>query len=746
MINQKQQHYNGQDMPEGLPATSSSVSSAHLIQIIWHHRVIVLMTTAVVMVIALVYLIQSTPYYKSTSRIYVEQEGPKIITQEQGVLTQSKNYLYTQSELIKSAPILDAVAADPVVAELKTFAKVDNPTGYLKGHIQVDIGKRDDIINITCESPYPEEAAFLVNSIVDSYITYHSTFKRTTSNEILKILRQGQVERDQELKEKRKLLLDFTRIHGAVSLDNEQDAIIMKRLGRLSEALTEVQLEMVQAKAEYDSANAMLGNPAQIKQLVQSQSPEGDSFLSDSQQQQLHEELEQLESQLEILMREVTTNHPNRQDIEIRIARQKRTIAEQEYKFAQAYCSVLVQRWMTAMEKEAQIRSVLEEQEKLAFEFNTYATEFAVLQSDLERTEKRSEIIHNRIKEISVTGDADVLNITILEFARAAGVPSSPQKNRTMALSLVLGLILGFTLALLNDWRSHCFHSAEEISAVTGVPVLGTIPAMNGQESVTSSGRMVSLYPTSPVSEAFRSLRTALHFGLPKQDSKILLITSATAGVGKTTLVSNLGVAMAQSGQRTLIIDGDFYKPLQHKIFKIKSPYGLTGVLLGKAGLDRAISRTAVNGLHVLPSGPITDNASELFNRPSFISIIKKLANKFDRVLIDSPPLLNVDDARILGALCDTTLLVLRAEKSNRKDTEIARDSLLSVGANLQGIVLNAARVSKKRYNYYRTYTNRSTPADPVQFNQLKDFIIKRDTVTADADRDNISSTTAPPD
>ena len=732
-------------MSEALPATYSGMSSTHLLHIIWQHRVIVLLTTASALVIALVYLIQSTPYYSSTSRIYVEQNGPKIITQEQGVLTQSKNYLYTQSELIKSTPILAAVAEDPVIAELKTFAKVDNPIAYLKGHLQVDIGKRDDIINITCESPYPNEAAFLANSIVDSYITHQSTFKHTTSNEILKILQKEKDKRDQELEEKRRLLLDFTRINGTVSLDNEQDAIIMKRLARLSEALTEAQLEMVQTKAEYDSASAMLSNPEQIKQLVQAQSPDGESLSSDS-QQQLYDELKQLQSQLETLMREVTANHPNRQSIEIRLARLKRRIAEQEYKFAQSYCGLLVQNWVTAMEKEAQIRTALEEQEKLAMEFNAQAVEFAVLQADLERTEKLSEILYNRIKEINVTEDADVLNINILEVARAAGGPSRPQKNRTMALALVLGLILGFTLALLNDWRNHCFHSAEEISAVTGVPVLSTIPTIDGKEPVTTCGRMVSLHPTSPAAEAYRSLRTALHFGLPKQDSKTILITSPTAGVGKTTLVSNLGVAMAQAGQRTLIIDGDFYKPMQHKIFKIKSPYGLTGVLLGKAGLDRAITRTAVNGLHVLPSGPLTDNASELFNRPSFTGIIKTLAQKFDRILIDSPPLLNVDDARILGALCDATLLVLKAENSHRKDTEIARNSLLSVGANLQGIVLNAARVSKKQYNYYRTYTNRSAPVDPVQFNQLKTFLMKRESVTADVDQDNIPSTTAPPD
>ena len=726
VINQRRQHNNTQELSDALPVASAGMSGGHLVQIIWQHRVTVLLTAAASLALGLIYLIQSTPYYSSTSKIYVEQDGPKIITQEQGVLTQSKNYLYTQSELIKSTPILSAVVAEPVVAGLKTFTKIDNPVGYLKGHLKVDIGKRDDIITITCASPYPDEAAFLVNSIVDSYITYQSTFKHTTSNEILKILQREKAKRDQELQEKRQALLEFTRNHGTVSLDNEQDAIIMKRLGRLSEALTEAQLEMVQAKAEYDSANALLSNPEQIRQLVQSQGPEGESLSSDSKQQQLYEELQQLQSQLETLMREVTVNHPNRQDIEIRIARLKRLVAEQEYKFAQAYCGILVQRWVTAMEKEAQIRSALEEQEQQALNFNAQAAEFAVLQSDLERAEKLSDILHNRIKEINVTEDAEVLNINILEVAQAAAAPSSPQKNRTMALALVLGLILGVTFAWLNDWRSHCFHNAEEITAVTGVAVLGIIPTTEGKESVTATGRMVSLYPVSPTAEAYRSLRTALYFGLPQQDSKTLLITSPTAGVGKTTLVSNLGAAMAQSGQRILIIDGDFYKPMQHKIFKIKSPYGLTSVLMGKSGLDRAISRTAVNGLHLLPSGPLTENASELLNRPSFIGVIKKLAQKFDRILIDSPPLLNVDDARILGALCDVTLLVLQSERSNRKETELARDSLLSVGAKLQGIVLNAARISPKRYYSYRNYSKRSGPEDTTQFNELKKFLIKQ--------------------
>jgi len=253
-----------------------------------------------------------------------------------------------------------------------------------------------------------------------------------------------------------------------------------------------------------------------------------------------------------------------------------------------------------------------------------------------------------------------------------------------MALALVLGIMLGGALALLRDLMDQKLHSAEEISTVLGVPVLGVVPSMSKRESVTERGRKVYLDSKSSWAEAYRTIRTAVFFGAPVGEAKTILVTSPAPSDGKTTLVSNLAIAMAQAGQNTLIIDADFRKPMQHNVFEINhDACGLISVLAGAIKLQEAIQSTKIKGLDILSRGPDVPNPSEILNSNSFAKVLKLLSNKYDRIIIDSPPVTPVTDAQILAAICDITLMVLRADKSTRKLSQQARDGLLSMGCLL---------------------------------------------------------------
>ncbi|MBA7506216.1 hypothetical protein ES706_04897 [subsurface metagenome] len=273
-----------------------------------------------------------------------------------------------------------------------------------------------------------------------------------------------------------------------------------------------------------------------------------------------------------------------------------------------------------------------------------------------------------------------------------------------MAIALVLGLMLGGGLALLRDWMDQRLRSAEEISAILGVPVLGVVPSMSRRQSMVARGQKVYLDSNSRAAEAYRTIRTAVFFGAPKDEAKTILVTSPAAVDGKTTLVSNLAIAMAQAGQKTLILDADFRKPMQHKIFEVDhQDKGLSSVLAGTTILEETIQPTKVKGLELLMCGPDVPNPSEILNSESFAKLLEFFSNKYDRIVIDSPPVMPVTDAQILGAICDITLLILRAEKSTRKISQQARDGLLSVGAHILGAVVNDVP-RKSRYGYYSGY------------------------------------------
>src|SRR4030042_425835 len=212
----------GQDTVRANAFPTVGMVRENLVQIMWRSRWIVSATMIVSLAAAFIYISKTVPLYTSTSRIYVEPSGPKILTEAEGVMTQSKNYLYTTAELLKSTPILSAALEQTGIKQLKVFEKIDNPIVYLKEEgLDVSVGKKDDIISISSDSPDPLEAAVLVNAIVDSYIKYHATRKRSTTGEILRVLQKEKRQRDKELSEKLKAMMEFKSENIALAFEHQ---------------------------------------------------------------------------------------------------------------------------------------------------------------------------------------------------------------------------------------------------------------------------------------------------------------------------------------------------------------------------------------------------------------------------------------------------------------------------------------------------------------------------------------------
>lgn len=673
-----------------------------ILQILWRRKYIILFAITVAVVAGVVYLSQATPLYTSTSRIYVEQTGPKLITEQEGVMTQTKNYLFTQTELIRSAPILSHLLEDPALDNMKTFAGISNGLQYLKNHLKVSVGREDEIINISLENPYPEESAILVNKTVEAYIDYHSTRKRSSSSEVLKILKTEKEKRDQELNHKIDALLQFTRENGTIPAEENDNNIIMSRLERLSQALTEVQLEIVDARAEYDAFTKVMQDSLRVRHFIENRGETG--YQVNTIVNQLKTEQEVLQKRLESLQQHGTSQHPAVHTTIVQIAQIKRRIAEEENNFIEAYRDVLVQKVASATQKEQQIRQSLEEQQKLALELNAKTTELSMLRSEVKRTENFCDILDSSIKEINLGENSGALNISILEAARVPEHTSYPVKGRILAMTMMLGFVLGGLLAVGVEWADNRVHTSDEVMALLGVPILGAVPRMPENESPRQRGQKVLLEPSGPEAEAYRSIRTAIYFGVAKENARTVVITSPMEGDGKTTMTCNLGAVMAQSGQKTLIIDGDFRRPMVHKIFNLRIPSGFSNVLNGEIPVEEAIQTGPVPGLDILPCGPVPQNPSEMLSSPGCINIIRDLVGQYDRVLIDSPPVLRVTDARILASFSDLSVIVLRAQKSTRKAAEQSREALASVGSRLLGAVVNDVQLQKNSYGYYAGY------------------------------------------
>lgn len=296
-------------------------------------------------------------------------------------------------------------------------------------------------------------------------------------------------------------------------------------------------------------------------------------------------------------------------------------------------------------------------------------------------------------------GEQDTdLSVSVVESAATPTDPSSPSRPFWLVLGGVLGLLAGVLVALWRHAADRSFHTPAELEEISGAPVLGAIAF---DRAAVQTPLITSLGTHHPRFEAVRILRTNLQFLDIDRDNKVITITSSLAGEGKSTTACNLAIALAQTGTRVALIEGDLRRPRVSEYLGIEKAVGLTTVLVGRVALDAAIQQAATPGLDVLTSGALPPNPSEILQTNAMRSLISEMRHRYDVVLIDAPPLLPVTDASLLASLSDGAILVVKHGETGRDEVRTATERLQSVGARLLGTVLSMSPVKElSRYGY----------------------------------------------
>lgn len=299
--------------------------------------------------------------------------------------------------------------------------------------------------------------------------------------------------------------------------------------------------------------------------------------------------------------------------------------------------------------------------------------------------------------------------------------PVSPKPVKDLILAVLAGLMLGVGAAFALEYFDDSVKSRDDLDrALAGVPNVGLIPQVPGWRDRAQPVLVSLTDPTSPAAEAFRALRTSLQFISLERPLRTILITSPSAGEGKTTILANLGVALAQVGQRVVIAGCDLRRPRLHEFFGVDNSVGFTSVLLGERPVFAALQKVRDEpNIRILAAGPLPPNPSELLSTERAGEVLSALQGEADIVLIDSPPILPVTDAAVLTRLVDATLLVVTVGSTTRRQVTQALEILGQVDAPLLGTILNNVS-SEGEYSYvYQSYRadpdppRRSSPARP---------------------------------
>ena len=276
------------------------------------------------------------------------------------------------------------------------------------------------------------------------------------------------------------------------------------------------------------------------------------------------------------------------------------------------------------------------------------------------------------------------------------GAKVAPVLIQSVLFGLVFGLFIGVAGVAVAEVQDKSFKSPAEIRRRLGVPVIGHIPFLRdaAAEAGTPTGvekaLVAALRPKSVEAEAYRGVRTQLYFSTQGRGHQVIQVTSPNPGDGKSTLAANLAVSIAQSGKRVVLIDCDFRKPQVHKIFGLgKVEAGLASVVAGLAPIAKALRRSPVENLDLMPCGPRPENPAELLTSPKFQQTLADLKDAYDFVVVDTPPVLAVSDPTAVAPRVDGLVLVFRMTKYARPAAERTREQLGAIGANVLGVVVN---------------------------------------------------------
>lgn len=344
----------------------------------------------------------------------------------------------------------------------------------------------------------------------------------------------------------------------------------------------------------------------------------------------------------------------------------------------------------------------------------TETNRLTVLQTRTPDQESRLQVLQARLVTLSQTY-ATLLQsssqsgsnlLTVVDPAIAPDQASSPRVLLNTVLAGLVGLLLAIGAAYLIEYLDDTLKSPDDVEAATGLPTIGTIIQMKGDQGRSPIYRMATiLYPRSPAAEAYRTLRTNIEFTSLEAPARTILVTSSIPGEGKTTTASNLAAVFAQAGHETLLVDVDLRKPGVHKMFDLPNTQGLTDLLRSDdLPVHRVAQRTEQEHLSVITTGPLPPNPAELIRSTRMRSVLDRIAQSAEFVIVDSPPLQAVTDAAILSSLVDGTVLVVFAGHSRSGAVRNGRETLAKVGARVLGVTLNRMSEAMSGDYYYYDY------------------------------------------
>lgn len=697
------------------------------LELLWKHKWLMLTFSVLVMASTVIVTKRQTKIYRATTQIVIDLAAPKylpsrgaeVVSLGTGNSWNTEEFFETQYRIIRSRAVLSQVVEAEGLSRDLSFLGLDqvqdpellakaqeraDPVAILLGKVKVDPIASSRVALIHVNDADPKRAARLANAVAQAYRTYNWKTNHVIASGAVEWLKEQKKVFEDELSKADEDLRTFKQKNEIYS------ATLGDRQNQLGLDLQDAKKRAREARQERDRMRAVFKD---IKGLttkeIQNSLPE---VLTNGLIQRLKEKLIEAQNERTQLLKKYLEKHPDVRVVDQQIKVIAKALEQEVLGVRRSLERELRTLERAYQDQDAEVR-VLEQEAAALLELEKGYMNLSAIKEGVKLKHQELILQLNNAKLQTKVGE-EANNVRILDEALTPTSPASPRLFFNLFIAAVFALIGSLALVFLVDQLDNTVKN-QILFEQLGLTFLGIVPSVRSVSrgvNTTTSDRYVIENPNSTMAETVRTIRTNLLFMSPERSMRSLVVTSAGPREGKTSTCVNIGVTMAMAGSRILLIDSDLRRPRLHKIFDHKNDRGFTDLLMNpEAPPEDYIKETGIDNLQMLCSGPLPPNPSELLQTQNFNVVLERLLSRYDRLIFDSPPVVAVTDAQILGMKLDGALLVIQANQTTREMLRKAVSLLKDVNVHLFGGILNNLNVSRRGaggyyYHYYRQHGN----------------------------------------
>lgn len=671
-----------------------------VVRIFWEWKWVTITALVISITLGLIQNFKAVPIYQATTSIEVAAEAPRLVNIQNIIATDTRDIdsLNTKLQILRSRSLAEQIVKATALNENPDFLPGSGQgadfAGVLLGCLTAQLRRGSRIIDITAEHPSPKMAALIANSVAQEFIKWNLNSRLSASMDAIKWLSEQSEDYKTKLAKSELEFQEYREKTRDVSLEDSY-SVVMDKLKGLNSAMAAAKMNRLTVETEWKQTEAQIKagqDPAEIPAIA-----------SDEEVAALRQILMQKQMAISTLRLRYKDKYPA---MAAALSEQQET----ENRLKQA-CAVAVEkikaRYLMAKAKEEGLQQPLTEQENQALELGRKLVAYTALKRNTDSDRQLYETLLARMKEAGVAGKLEQNNLRVIDAARVPGAPCRPDKTKNLIHAIIMGLIAGLVLSFGAHIYDDKIKTYKDIEAYLGLPLLCEVPRVDAK---TNAERftIVNNDPQSLAAEAFSNLRAMLGANPNSKDIKVFMFTSTAPGEGKSLVSTNTAIAFARDNLRTLLIDSDMRHPSLHKSFKLKTELGLSEYLTHGGKKEDIIQKSGISNLDIIIAGKIAKNSAELLGSARMRELIEEEDQRYDRIIIDTPPVAVVSDALVLLPRVQGIVFVTHFRKLRRDAVARAVRKLREIGAPLIGNVLNNIDLKKRGYYYYPYhYSNR---------------------------------------